>query len=78
MKFEVTTDPMTGETFNWLTATMVERIAHVALNASRIYVRARIDGRWRSVALSDLPREEQVAETKRLIHRDVEPSKVVS
>jgi hypothetical protein len=67
-----------SDDFDWLRAGMVERIAHVTLNADRIYVRAKIKGKWQSVALADLPHAEKISETKRLIRRDVEPTLVIS
>lgn len=63
--------------FDWLRAGMFKRTAYVALNADRIYVRARVDGKWQSVALVDLPDEEKVAQTRRLVARDVEPTLVI-
>ena len=61
----------------WPGMGIVERVTHIAMNADRIYVRAKIDGSWQSVALSELPETEKFSETKRLAARVVPPTMVI-
>lgn len=58
---------------NWLTMSYDERIAFVDQHASRIAVRAHVDGGWKSLFLTELPDKLRKFETHRLAARNVEP-----
>lgn len=57
----------------WDDMPAIERLVHIVINASRIFVRAQIEGKWQSVAVSELPDELKLSETRRLALRDAPP-----
>lgn len=65
------------EPIDWLRSGWLQRAAYVTLNADRIYVRVKLNGKWQSVALSNLPDAQKIAETRRLVARNIEPTMVV-
>lgn len=62
---------------NWTGMSFFERIAFIVEHAARIYVRAKVDGKWDSVAVSDLPEMDFIVELHRLAKRGVEPTRIV-
>lgn len=62
---------------DWADIPAIERLVHIVINAARIFVRAQVEGKWSSVALSELPDELKLSETRRLALRDVPPTMLI-
>lgn len=57
--------------------TFFERLSFIVKHAGSVYVRAKVDSKWESVALCDLDEMALIVELHRLAKRDVEPTRVV-
>jgi len=51
---------------DWQGMSVFERVAHIASNADRIFIRSHMDGHWQSLALSSLPDDLKFIELRRL------------
>jgi len=58
---------------DWRDMSVFERIAHIASNADRIFIRTHMDGQWQSLVLSSLPDDLKFTELRRLAERHDPP-----
>lgn len=62
---------------NWTDMTFFQRIKFIVEHGENIFVRAEVETKWQSVAVSELPDDQLLLVIKRLAERPVEPTRVV-
>ena len=51
---------------DWQAMSILDRVAHIASNGDRIFIRTHMDGQWQSLSLSSLPDDLKFIELRRL------------